>query len=308
MWGRPSRPKSIALPRPSCYHSAMKLFPLCLAALLLVSCSSPSEFEQIPSTPFTAHLKKNRDESSPYLSHWENKDKGESTENPATARRRVCLKLNDDYYQGADETDKKAQRKLNKLRAYMGRTLRRELRRNPKLKLVSEADKETDVLEVALLRAEDADTAKLLVAQGAGKMVAGGMLTDGLLTTDADKGYICMAAKVSAPDGTLLAELADFEYGGKDQSLTDGLVSAAAPLDPKLLIPYGYQRQTIDKWAKELSAYLATGHFPVSLLPTSLPKVPKPADVVGKVLPNPADVAGKVLPTDALPTPTPTAE
>lgn len=309
MNGRKCR-KNVVLFRRACYHSAMKFFPFCLAAVLLVSCSSPSEFEQIPSTPFTTHLKKNRDESAPFLSHWENKDKTESkeAEQAPLSRRRVCLQLNDAYYQGADETDKKARRKLNKLRAYMGRTLRRELRRNPKLKLVSEPDKETDVLEVALLRAEDADTAKLLLAQGAGKMVAGGMLTDGLLTTDADKGYICMAAKVSAPDGTLLAELADFEYGGKEQSLTDGLVSAAAPLDPKLLIPYGYQRQTIDKWATELSTYLATGHFPVSLLPTSLPKVPKPADVVNKVLPNPADVAGKVIPTNTLPSITPASE
>lgn len=254
--------------------------------------SAPSEFEQIPSTPFTSHLKKNRDEDAPFLSHWENKNKAEGNESALAplSRRRVCLKLNDEHYQGADETDKKATRKLNRLRAYMGRALRRELRLNPKLKFVSEQDKETDVLEVALLRAEDADTAKLLLAQGAGKMVAGGMLTDGLLTTDADKGYICMAAKVSAPDGTLLAELADFEYGGKEQSLTDGLISAASPLDPNLLIPYGYQRQTIDKWAKELSSYLATGQFPVSIIPTSLPKVPKPADIVGKV-----------LPTDALP-------
>lgn len=269
-----------------------------LAAVLLVSCSAPSEFEQIPSTPFTTHLKKNRKEDAPFLSHWENEAKPVA---PAAARRRVCLKLNDDYFQGEEQLDKKEKRKLARLRSYMGRTLRRELRRNPKLRLVSASAEDADVLEVALLRAEDANTAKLLLTQGAGKMVAGGMLTDGIVNSDADKGCICIAAKISAPDGTLLTELADFEYGGKEQGLTDSLLSAAAPVDPNLLIPYGYQRQTIDKWAKELSAYLATGTFPTSLIPTSLPKVPKPADVVKTVVPNPADVVNKVVPTPALP-------
>ena len=74
--------------------------------------------------------------------------------------------------------------------------------------------------------------------------------------------------------------------------MTDGLLSAAAPVDPNLLIPYGYQRKTIDKWAKELSEYLATGSFPVSLIPTSLPKIPKPADVVSKVVPTLPKVEG----------------
>lgn len=35
--------------------------------------------------------------------------------------------------------------------------------------------------------------------QSVGKMVASGMLTDDVLTNDADKGFIGMAAKVSAP-------------------------------------------------------------------------------------------------------------
>lgn len=269
-----------------------------MAAVLLVSCAAPSEFEQIPATPFTTHLKKNSKEDAPFLSHWEDETKPNE---PAAERRRVCLKLNDDYFQGEEQLDKSEKKKLAKLRSYMGRTLRKELRRNPKLRLVSASAEDADVLEVALLRAEDANTAKLLLAQGAGKMVAGGMLTDGLVTNDADKGSVCMAAKVSAPDGTLLAELADFEYGGKEQGITDGLISAAAPVDPNLLIPYGYQRKTIDKWAKELSAYLATGTFPTSLIPTTLPKIPKPADVVNKVVPNPADVVNKVVPTPALP-------
>lgn len=271
-----------------------------LAAVLLVSCSAPSEFEQIPATPFTTHLKKNSKEDAPFLSHWENEAKP-ATPAAATERRRVCLKLNNDYFQGGEQTDKKEKKELAKLQRYLGRTLRKELRRNPKLRLVSAPAEDTDVLEVALLRAEDADTAKLLLAQGAGKMVAGGMLTDGLVTSDADKGFVCIAAKISAPDGTLLAELADFEYGGKEQDITDGLLSAAAPVDPNLLIPYGYQRKTIDKWAKELSAYLATGAFPTSLIPTTLPKVPKPADVVKKVVPNPVDAVNKVVPTPALP-------
>lgn len=269
-----------------------------LAAGVLVSCSAPSEFEQIPATPFTVHLKKNSKKDAPFLSHWEDEAKPNM---PDAERRRVCLKLNHDYFQGEEQLDKTEKKKLAKLRNYMGRTLRKELRRNPKLRLVAEPDKDTDVLEVALLRAEDANTAKLLLTQGAGKMVAGGMLTDGLLTNDADKGSVCMAVKVSAPDGTLLAELADFEYGGKEQGITDGLVAAAAPVDPNLLIPYGYQRKTIDKWAKELSEYLATGSFPSSLIPTGLPKIPKPADVVREVIPNPADVVNKVVPTPALP-------
>lgn len=291
-------------------RSHLSLFAaVSLAAASLVSCSAPSEFEQIPATPFTAHLKKN--EATPFLSHWEKKaeDKADAAApdaQGAVSRRSVRLKLNDDYFQSGEEAlDKKEEKKLNKLRAYLGRTLRKELRRNPKLRLTNAPD--ADVLEVALLRAEDADTAKLLLMQGAGKMVAGGMLTDGVLTNDADKGFICIAAKVSAPDGTLLAELADFEYGGKEQSLTDGLMSAAAPVDPTLLIPYGYQRQTIDKWAKELSVYLATGSFPVSVIPTSLPKVPKPADLVKKAVPTDVlpDALPKALP-DALPAPRPT--
>lgn len=265
------------------------LAAVALAAALLVSCSAPSEFEQIPATPFTTHLKKNHKESDPFLSHWEAEEKPAA---PAAARRNVCLKLNHDHFQGEEQLDKKEKRKLTNLRSYLGRTLRKELRRNPKLHLVADPAKDADVLEVALLRAEDANTAKLLLTQGAGKMVAGGMLTDGLLNNDADKGSVCIAAKVSAPDGTLLAELADFEYGGKEQSMTDGLLSAAAPVDPNLLIPYGYQRKTIDKWAKELSEYLATGSFPVSLIPTSLPKIPKPADVVSKVVPALPKVEG----------------
>lgn len=280
--------------------SSLPLFAaVSFAATLLVSCSAPSEFEQIPATPFTAHLKKTANPATPFLSHWEHKAE-ETAEPAATAqaavsRRRVCLKLNNDYFQSGEELDKKGEKKLNKLRTYLGRTLRKELRRNPKLRLTDAPGPDTDVVEVALLRAEDSATAKLLLTQGAGKMVAGGVLTDGVLNNDADKGYICMAVKVSAPDGTLLAELADFEYGGKEQGITDGLISAAAPVDPNLLIPYGYQRQTIDKWAKELSVYLATGAFPVSVIPTTLPKVPKPADVVKKAVPT------DVLPTDALP-------
>lgn len=246
------------------------------AAALFASCSTPSEFEQIPATPFTTHLKKNHDESSPFLSHWE-QQKAQGTNAAPAARRNLCLKLNNDYFQGEEQLDKKEKKELAGLRSYLRRTLRKELRRNAKLRLVSAPGKDADVLEVALLRAEDADTAKLLLTQGAGKMVAGGVLTDGLLNNDADKGSVCIAAKVTAPDGTLLAELADFEYGGKEQGITDGLLSAAAPVDPNLLIPYGYQRKTIDKWAKELSEYLATGSFPKPQSSNTLPKVPRPA-------------------------------
>lgn len=58
-------------------------------------------------------------------------------------------------------------------------------------------------------------------------------------------------------------------------------------------------RQTIDKCSKELSRHLATGES--SLIPTALPTIPKPVNVVNKVVPNPADVASKVFSTDALP-------
>lgn len=281
-----------------CYHRGMKLHLslLCataLAAVALVSCSAPSEFEQIPSTPFTTHLKKNRRDSVPFLSYWEDKAKANP---PAATRRKVCLKLNDDYFQGEEQLNRKEKRQLTKLRSYMGRTLRKELRRNPKLRLVDASAKDADVLEVALLRAADSNIAKLLLTQGAGKMVAGGLLTDAFLNNDADKGSVCMAAKVSAPDGSLMSEMADFEYGGKEQSITDGFLSAASPVDPNLFIPFGYQRKTIDKWAKELSAYLATGSFPTPSIPTSLPKIPKPADVLKKAVPTPA------LPDVKLPT------
>lgn len=225
-----------------------------LLVLLLAGCSL-SDFSKIPDSGFITHLQRNDHKRMPFDSYWDISD------NAQWDRRVAGLKSQEVYiapvtlrYFVGMPAEAEQQAEIRKLRDYFDERLAAELAKldaaNPHFHLVPSPTPNSYRVEIALLSAQQENKLDNLMSDLTGMLVSGA----GLLTSrKADRGYISMGAKYYSPEGKLVAEVADFEYG--QSSLTGMLL-----VDTKDFRTFAYQRQTIDQWVHELAKLLITPH------------------------------------------------
>ena len=152
-------------------------------------------------------------------------------------------------------TNPKARAEIEALASYFNARLRKVLGKldaiDNTFNLVPEPQPDAYTVQIALLSAKPARMVENLAGDAAGFFVRGG----GLITA-ADreaKGSISMGARYYAPEGKLVAEVADFQYG---QTSLVGMVI----LDFKDFSRFGYQRRTIDEWVDAFAKLFTTIH------------------------------------------------
>ncbi len=230
---------------------------LCLLSLAcLLSCTSQT-YNSIPRNGYITHFSPSDHKRMPFDSYWDisdNKDWDERVRGEHGKSQPIHIKpITLAYFQDmpADPAERQA---IEELRDYFERKLRERLAELDAEKgsfhLMSKPDKDTYTVEIAMLSAQPTRIAKNIASAAAGFLLRGGGL---LLSRERDKGSISMGARFYAPNGKLVAEVADFEFGQK--SLV-GMVL----IDTKDFRHYAYQRQTIDQWAEEFTKIFSTIH------------------------------------------------
>lgn len=226
------------------------------AAFSLSSCSL-SDFNKIPRNGFISHFSKSDHKRVPFDSYWDISDNDdwnervEGSHNKSQAIYIAPVRL--DYFLDMPEDDDK-RKQIEALRKYFDERLMKVLgeldEKDGSFHLVPERTPDAYTVEIAILSAKHGNAITNLASDAAGFIIRGGGLLTWWMT---DKGSISMGARYYAPNGKLVAEVADFEYG---QTSLVGM----ALVDFKDFINYAYQRQTIDQWVDIFAKLFTTPH------------------------------------------------
>ncbi len=252
-------PTSVTRMMPPTKHALPPLLPLLFCLLTfacLISCTSQT-YENIPRNGYITHFAPSDHKRMPFDSYWDisdNKDWDERVRGEHGKSQPIYIKpITLAHFENMPENphERKA---IEELRDYFQQTLNEEMARLDAEKgsfhLMSAPGANTYTVEIALLSAKPTRIANNLLSKAAGFLLRGGGL---LISRARDKGSISMGARFYAPNGKLVAEVADFEYG--QESLV-GMVL----VDTKDFRHYAYQRQTIDQWVREFAKIFSTIH------------------------------------------------
>lgn len=236
--------------------NAPRIFLSLAALLFLVSCSS-SDFSRIPRNSYIEHMVKNDKKRMPFDSYWDisdNKDWDDRVTGAHHKRLDVYVApVSLEYFRNMPKSPRH-QAAIRALRDYfdarLATVLGKQAEESPHFRLVKQPTPNAYRVEIALLSAKPANIIDNIASDVAGTLYAG---LGFLISRKSDKGSISMGAKYFAPNGKLVAEVADFEYG---QSSLVGLIL----VDFKDFSFYAYQRQTIDQWVDEFAKLFTTKH------------------------------------------------
>lgn len=223
-------------------------------SLLCVSCVT-TDYEKLPKTGFISRYEKNTDERVPFVSYWDKISVGDWDSYVNRPRVIYLAPVTLEYFDNPP-TDAEELERLEDLRDYFDTRLNEELakraEKDPKLIFTRTPIPGVVKVEVAILSARSVNRKMLALEDGANFLINGASWLIRKCTGAEDEtGHIAMGARLFDADGTLLCEVADFEYG--TPSLTGDLL-----LDTKDFRPYAYQRQTIDHWADEFATLATT--------------------------------------------------
>lgn len=235
-------------------HRVLRFFLLAVVSLLLASCAS-TDYNRLPRTGFISRYEKNTDERVPFVSYW---DKIEIRDWDTYVQKERVVYLAPVTIDFIDKKPGNAEEMehLMDLRDYfdaqLDKTFKAKADADPNLIVVRDPVPGAVRVEVAILSAQPVNRKMLIAEDSANLLVNGaGWLIRKCFSSEDDMGHIAMGARIFETDGTLLGEVADFEYG-----MTS--VSGALLLDTKDFRPYAYQKQTIDHWAEEFATLATT--------------------------------------------------
>ncbi len=233
-----------------------------------VSCQHVDTYDLIPRNGFIRHYQKTDGSRMAFDSYWDisdNKDWDERVQGTNGKSQAVYIcPVTLDYLSNKPQ-DPKSLKELQALCGYFDRKLLEVLQKQDafdnSFHLVNKTGADTYSVRIALLEVDPTHTGKTatgaligmsgnLVGGGAGMAISG---VNRLMNEESDRGSIAMGAHFYAPDGKLVAEVADFEYGEK--SLV-GMVLA----DAKDFQRYAYHKRAIDEWVRQLEQCFTTVH------------------------------------------------
>ncbi len=245
-----SHPRSARMLR----RALFTLLPCLLACLL--SCTSQT-YNSIPRNGFITHFLPSNHQRMPFDSYWDisdNKDWDERVEGTHGKSQPIYIKPVTLAYFQSMPTEPGERKAVEELRNYFEHKLKERLEKLDAEKntfhLMSAPGKNTYTVEIAILSAQPTRLMHNIASTAAGFAIRGGGL---LLSRSKDKGSISMGARFYAPNGKLVAEVADFEFG---QESLIGMVL----VDTKDFRHFAYQRQTIDQWVEEFTRIFSTIH------------------------------------------------
>lgn len=223
----------------------------------LISCQQTSPFQQIPRNGFITHFEESDGSRMPFVSYWDisdNEDWNERVQGLKNKSQAVYVKPISLKYFEADATLNAHSPEVIRLRDYYQKKLMEELKRQDAsantFHLVDTPTRDAYTVEIALLSASPTRIINNVASTAAGFAIRGG----GFLVSQAkDKGTLSMGIRFYNPQGKLVAETADFEYGKRS---IPGMILA----DSKDFRPYVYHQRIIDEWVKEIATVFTTIH------------------------------------------------
>jgi hypothetical protein len=240
---------------------ARQLICTLLITLLLscgiISCQQTTPYQHIPRNGFITHFEESDGSRMPFASYWDisdNEDWNERVQGFNNKSQAVYVKPISLQYFQPNESLNAYSPEVIKLRDYYQKTLMAELRRQDvsanTFHLVEAPTADSYTVEIALLSATPTRIMNNVASTAAGFVVRGGSF---LVSRSQDKGTLSMGIRFYDPQGRLVAETADFEYGMRS---IPGMVLA----DSKDFRPYVYHQRIIDEWVKEISTIFTTVH------------------------------------------------
>lgn len=240
------------------FHRLCRCLLTAIGAQLAVSCTY-TDFDRIPRTDYIQHYEECNNPHIPFVSYWSamsDSDWDRMVERKSEQKiymPPVSLHWFADMPQSAAE-----QRQIEELRSYFDRSIRKLIHeldvKDASFRMVDAPGPGVYVMDYAILCAKPARVLKNAAMAVPGYVVKySGPVVSTVFGDKEDTGYIAMGARFFDDKGTLLAEMADFEYGV--ESVTGHIL-----IDTKNFRPYAYQHQTIDHWVKEFRDIYTTVH------------------------------------------------
>lgn len=228
-----------------------------LMACGFLSCQQVTPFDRIPRNGFISHFEESDGSRMPFDSYWDisdNEDWNERVRGDKNKSQAVYVKpITLDYFQKGSVLQAKSPAVI-KLRDYFEDKLMAELKKQDasenSFHLVNAPGKDVYTVEIALLSGTPTRILNNTAAMAAGFVIRG---SNYLISSKQDTGSLCMGIRFYAPNGRLVAEIADFEYGKK--SLPGMIIG-----DSKDFRPYAYHRRIIDGWVGEIVQVFTTIH------------------------------------------------
>lgn len=222
-----------------------------------IACQQNAKFQHIPRNGFITHYEESDGSRMPFASYWDisdNEDWNERVQGQKNKSQAVYVKpISLQYFEGSG-TLKANSPEVLQLRDYYEKTLMEELKRQDKsantFHLVDAPSPNAYTVEIALLSATPTRILNNVASSAAGFVVKGGSF---LVSQAKDKGTLSMGIRFYNPEGKLVAETADFEYGLRS-------VPGMILVDSKDFRPYVYHKRIIDEWVKEISTIFTTVH------------------------------------------------
>lgn len=228
-----------------------------LMACGLISCQQTAPIDFIPRNGFITHFEESDGSRMPFASYWDisdNDDWNERVQGLRNKSQAVYVKPISLHYFEANDALNANSADVIKLRDYYQKTLMEELRKQDasanNFHLVNAPTADSYTVEIALLSATPTLIANNMVSTAAGMVVRGGSF---IVSRAKDKGTLSMGIRFYDPQGQLVAETADFEYGMRS-------IPGMVLVDSKDFRPYVYHQRIIDEWVKEISTIFTTVH------------------------------------------------
>ena len=240
--------------------SRQLLYTLLTALVMLfgfVSCQQTNRFNCIPRNGFITNFAKSDGKRMPFISYWDisdNTDWNERVQGINNKSQAVYIKPITLKYFVENKTLKADSPEVIRLRDYFQEKLTEELKRLDasanSFHLLNAPGPGAYTVEIALLSATPTRLLNNAAAAAAGAVIKGGGF---LVSQSKDKGSLSMGIRFYAPNGKLVAETADFEYGLRS-------IPGMILVDSKDFRPYVYHKRIIDEWVKEISSIFTTVH------------------------------------------------
>lgn len=233
------------------------LFSAFLVLFGFVSCQQTSPFDYIPRNGFITHFEKSDGQRMPFASYWDisdNTDWNERVQGLSNKSQAIYIKPITLKYFVDDKKLKANSPEVIQLRDYFQEKLMAELKRQDtsanSFHLLDAPAPDAYTVEIALLSATPTRIINNATSVTAGLVVRGGGF---LVSRPQDKGTLSMGIRFYAPNGKLVAETGDFEYGLRS-------IPGMILVDSKDFRPYAYHKRIIDEWVKEISTIFTTVH------------------------------------------------
>lgn len=235
----------------------MPFISLLLLIAFTMGCSGPRDFDSLPQTGFVTKYEPSDKKRMSFDSYWDisdNKDWNERVEGAHGKSQEIYITPVSTKYLANYPKEKDKAADVEEIKDYFNHKLKEKLsaldKKENSFHLVNKPTPNSYRVEIALLSITPTNVKVNSAGAVTGAIIPG---SGTILSSNSEKGSISMGAKFYAPNGKLVAEVADFE---KDESS----ILSVVLVDMKDFQYYAHHKRHIDVWCDQFCEIFTTKH------------------------------------------------